>query len=94
VAPFLRISSLFEGGVVRPNLEAVPIGQTPRGLIIRSPECYKEAKYDAVMQEDIRELICNSRSIDAKIWENFLPRLRRRANVERLCRNGLIIIFI
>jgi hypothetical protein len=26
VAPFLRLSDLFEGGVVRPNLEAVLVG--------------------------------------------------------------------
>jgi hypothetical protein len=37
---------------------------------------------------------CNSRSIDPKVWKNFLPRSRRRATVERLRRDGLIIIFI
>jgi hypothetical protein len=25
VAPFLRVGGLFEGGIVRPNLEAVPV---------------------------------------------------------------------
>jgi hypothetical protein len=55
MAPFLRISGLFEGGVMRPNLEAISIGQTPRRLIIRRPKDYKESKHDAVMQKNIRD---------------------------------------
>jgi hypothetical protein len=55
VAPFLRLSSLFKGGVVRPKLEAVSVGYTSRGLIIRRPECYKEAKSNAALQENIRD---------------------------------------
>jgi hypothetical protein len=95
MAPFLRISGLFEGGVMRPNLEVVRIGQTPRRLIIQRPEDYKEAKHDVVMRKNIRDHFKhNSRSINAKIRENFLLHSRRRATVERLCWNGLIIFFI
>jgi hypothetical protein len=48
------------------------------------------------MQENIGgdQLKYNSGSIDAEIRDNFLPHSRRRATVERVYWNGLIIFFI
>jgi hypothetical protein len=51
----LRLSSLFEGGVMMLNSEAVPIIQTLGGLIVRRPEFYEEFKCNRVIQKNIRD---------------------------------------
>jgi hypothetical protein len=91
----LRLSSLLEGGGMMLNVEAIPIIQTPRDFIIQRLEICKEIRCSRDTQRIFEfSQKCNLRSVNAKIWKNFLPGSRRRATGERLRRNGRIIIFI